>query len=63
MKSLVIKSNTKVKYNSRYPIKTVISTDLNKFTPGKVHSKRPYTDYSVEVGQLMLRFIPSLFRF
>lgn len=39
-----------------------MSTVLTKSPSAKVHNKRPYSDHSVEVGQLIPRFILSLSR-
>jgi len=39
-----------------------MSTILTKSSSTKVHSKHPYSDHSVEVGQLIPRFILSLSR-
>lgn len=39
-----------------------MSTVLTKSSSAKVHSKRPHSDHSAEVGQLIPRFILSLSR-
>lgn len=63
MHSLTSRRNQVVKsYSSQYPAKIVMSTVLTKSSSAKVHSKRPYSDHSVQVGQLIPRFILSLSR-